>query len=158
MPKQAAALAVAAFVALGAPPLSAQEGAEPPPSAEEMIEVARELYRPSGLRERCSAPAPGEIVVCAPTSDEFRVTSPTDDAIDAGKAVAGGSPRAPDLFGIPHGVTVATGCFIPPCPPPMPPLIDLKAIPEPLTREEARHVFRAEDAPNPAAASPAELP
>jgi hypothetical protein len=129
----------------------------PPPSAEEMIGVARELYRPSGLRERCSAPAPGEIVVCAPASDEFRVTSPTDDAIATGEAVFDGLPRAPDVFGLPPCSAYVFCSKVGRVPPPVY-LIDLEAIPEPLTPEEARHVFRAEDAPSPAEASPAELP
>ena len=50
--------------------------------------------------------------------------------------------------GVPHadvetrypGVAVASGCFIPPCPPPMPVLIDLKAIPEAPAGSDADRV------------------
>lgn len=161
MPSKIAAFVGAALALAGASSGRAQEAdrTAAAPSAEEMIEVAREAYRPPGLRRRCPPPLPGEIVVCAPDSDDQRVSSPTDDAIAAGEAIADGVPRAPDVFGIPPGgVTVATGCFIPPCPPPMPPLIDVSAIPEPLTAEEARHVYRAEDLASPAEASPAAAP
>lgn len=160
MPSKTAAFVAAALALAGASSGRAQESGQTAaaPSAEEMIEIAREAYRPPGLRRRCPPPLPGEIVVCAPDSDDQRVSSPTDDAIAAGEAVADGVPRAPDVFGIPRGTPVATGCFVPPCPPPMPPLIDVSAIPEPLTPEQARHVYRAEDPPNPAEASPAAAP
>lgn len=159
MSRIAVAFALAVLSTVSPAPARAQaEGeAAPPPTAEEMIEVTRETYRPRGLRRRCPAPKPGEIVVCAPDPDEQRVPSSTDDAIAAGEAVADGVPRAPDLFGISRGGVVATGCFIPPCPPPYPPMIDLSKIPEPLTPEEAALVFRAEDV-NPAEASPAAAP
>ena len=53
--------------------------------------------------------------------------SDLDQGIDSHDPV----PRAPDVFGIPEGgIIVARGCFIPPCPRKMPPIIDLKAIPE----------------------------
>jgi len=126
-------------------------------SAEEMIEVAREVWRPPGLRRRCPAPKPGEIVVCAPNPEEFRVESPTDEAIRKGKAVPDGIPRAPYVFGLPSCEVVKCNRMGRAPEPPL--LIDLEALPHPLTPEEAALVFRAEDAPvesaRPEAASPA---
>jgi hypothetical protein len=133
----------------------AQVQREAAPTAEEMIEAAREAYRPRGLRRRCPVGAPGEIVVCPSDPDEHRVPSSLDEATAAGRAMFDGVPRAPDVFGLPsceivHCVSVGS-------PPPPLYLIDLKAIPEPLTPEEARQVLRAEN-PSPAGASPAAAP
>ena len=148
---------------LAASPCRGQDEPGRAATTEAMIETAREVWRPPGLRRGCPAPQrANEIVVCAENPDKYRVASPTDEAIERGEAVDDGLPRAPDVFGIPAGgVTVAKGCFIPPCPRPMPPLIDFSALPEPLTPEQAARVFRAEDAPpglSPEAASPTEVP
>lgn len=132
--------------------------ARPAPSltAERLLEVAREAYRPSGLPGGCDAGKAGEIVVCASASDRVqRVSSPTDDAIAAGVAVRDRVLRAPELAPPPCDPR-SRGCFKFGAPPPMPPMIDFSAIPEPLTPEEAALVFRVEDAPSSAAASPAE--
>ena len=52
-------------------------------------------------------------------------------------------PQAPGMFGIPdHGPVVARGCFLPPCPRPMPVLIDLKAIPEAPPGSDADRIGR----------------
>jgi hypothetical protein len=101
------------------------------------------------------------IVVCRQREDpdKHRLPSPTERARAAGEMPPDAIPRAPDLWGgMQGGVTVATGCIIPPCPRSMPPLIDFSKLPEPLTPEEAALVFRAEDAPSPAEASPAAAP
>ena len=154
------AFAVATSACLAASPGRTQEReAGDNPTAEQMIEVAREVWRSPGIRRRCPASTPGEIVVCAPNSDEFRVESPTDEAIRKGEAVRDGVLRAPDVFGLPpcksYGFCSRMGRT------PEPPLlIDLAALPHPLTPEEAALVFRAEDAPaaepaTPEAASPA---
>ena len=149
------AIAVA-FLALGTA-ARAQDPPPPTPTPQEMIEVARETYRPPGLGSDCPVGRPGEIVVCASNPDEFRVDSSTDEAIAAGEPVDDGIPRAPNVFGIPpcesYMMCTKFGSV-----PPYPPLIDLEALPEPLTREEAANVFHAEDRPNPAAASPAAVP
>ncbi len=167
LPRKAAAFVLAVLALAGATPGHAQEvtAAASPPTAEQMIEVAREAYRPPGLRRRCPQPTtPDEIVVCAPDRDAFRVSSPTDDAIRAGQPVPDGVPRAPDVFGLPPCKAYAFCAKMGRTPEP-PLLIDLAALPEALTPEEAALVFRAEDRPDaadvaasPAAASPAAAP
>ena len=157
---QAVALSV---VLLGtAAPIDAQseQAAEEPRTAEQFIETAREAY---SVRERpeplvCPAPVGNEIVVCARSDepDDQRLPSPTERAYAAGELPPDPIPSAPDLWGgMRGGVTVAKGCFIPPCPRPMPPIVDFSRIPEGLTPEEAALVFRAEDGLSPEGASPA---
>jgi hypothetical protein len=145
-----------AFAALaGGPDARAQE-AESSPTAEEMIEVAREVWRAPGVRRRCPLPKPGEIVVCPTDQEQFRVESPTEEAIRNGEAVPDGVPRAPDVFGLPP---CNGGCMRVGKTPEPPLLIDLAALPHPLTPEEAALVFRAGEVPadpaTPVAASPA---
>ena len=156
MPRFAVASALTA-AALGVAPAVAQ--GEPPaqPTAEQMIETAREAYRPPGLTERCTPGEAGEIVVCAPDPDRYRVSSSIEDAIAADQPVPDGLPRAPNVFGIPPceemGVCMKIGSA------PEPPLIiDLAALPHPLTPEEAANVFRADGEASPAGASPADAP
>lgn len=152
------ALAAAVPALLVAPRAAAQDGGEAR-TAEQMIEVAREVWR-SPDRRGCPQSNPGEIVVCAPPSREtFRVESPTDEAIRKGEAPRDGVPRAPYVLGLPEcGVEVQ--CQRIGRPPTRPLIIDLDALPHALTPEEAAHVYRAEDLPaataSPAAASPAE--
>lgn len=122
---------VAAALASVAVPAPAQEqpseevqGPPAPPTAEEIEARARERLAASRTRAARPATQAGDIVVTAdaPQEPDMYEDEPANDPA---------SIRAPDLFGIPEGgVVVAKGCFIPPCPRPMPPLIDLKAIPE----------------------------
>lgn len=122
-------------------------------TAEEALETARRAYRVTEPRRvACPQGEPGVIVVCQQRidPDNLRVPSETDRAVAAGQAVDDGVPRAPDLYGgMAGGVTVMRGCFVPPCPPPAAIMIDLEAIPEPLTPEQARAVRRAEPTPEP---------
>ena len=158
---KAVAFAIATAACLAAPASRAQEHeAENDLTAEEMIEVAREEWRtvePKG----CPEAKPGEIIVCKPNSEEFRVESPTDEAIRKGEPMPDGIPRAPNVFGLPpcKSYTFCTRMGRTPEPPL---IIDLAALPHPLTPEEAALVFRAEDVPTPpatpAAASPAAAP
>lgn len=108
----------------------------PPVTAEQALDTAKEAYGPPDTRAKRLCPpqkAGGEIVVCAATP-----TDPASAGFDkrraeadyAAKTADKGAPRAPDLEHKYPGPVVARGCFIPPCPPPMPPIIDLKAIPE----------------------------
>jgi hypothetical protein len=167
LPRKAAAFVLAVLALAGVSAGRAQETTATPasPTTEQMIEVAREAYRPPGLRKRCPQPTSAdEIVVCAPDSREFRVSSPTDDAIAADQPVPDGLPRAPDVFGLPPCKAYAFCAKIGRTPEP-PLLIDLEALPEALTPEEAALVFRAEDQPDaadvavsPATASPAAAP
>ncbi len=120
-------------------------------TAEEALETARRAYTAlEPRRNECPQAEPGVIVVCRERidPDRLRVPSATDRATAAGQAMDDGVPRAPDLYGgMTGGVVVARGCYFPPCPPPAAIMIDLAAIPEPLTAEEARAVSRAEPAP-----------
>ena len=156
------AVAIGAWIGagLGAPAVRAQEAGEGPTTAERMIEVASEVWRSPELRG-CPEAQPGEIVVCQTDDREFRVESPTDEAIRTGQAVPDGIPRAPYVLGLPEcGVEVV--CHRVGRAPPAPLIIDLAALPYPLTPEEAAHVYRAEDLPaaaaSPEAASPAAAP
>ncbi|WP_188643352.1 hypothetical protein [Tsuneonella deserti] len=125
-----------------ATPAAAQETR--PVTAEEASAAAREAYGPVDTRAKaeCPAPKPGdEIVVCAQQQDNsaFRVKS-SGDLDPAGKGAKDNVPRAPDVGTVYPGVVVASGCFIGPCPPPMPVLIDLKAIPEAPPGSDAERV------------------
>ena len=106
-----------------------------PGSAREVIaNSAAAPYGPIDSRPRneCPRQKPGEeIVVCAELEEQsqFRVKS-SSELDPKGAGARDGIPRAPDLETKYPGPVVARGCFIPPCPPPMPPIIDLKAIPE----------------------------
>lgn len=113
-------------------------------TAEEAIAAAREVYGPPDPRARpvCPAPRPGdEIVVCAEEqdNDRYRVQS-SGDLDPTGAGARDTAPRAPDVGTVYPGIVVASGCFIPPCPPPMPVLIDLKAIPEAPPGSDAERV------------------
>ncbi len=115
-------------------------------SAEQALAAAREAYGPPDTRAQreCPPQAPGEeIVVCAQVEDQsqFRVQS-SGDLDPAGAGARGGVPRAPDVGTAYPGAVVARGCFIPPCPPPMPTIIDLKAIPEAPPGSDADRVAR----------------
>ena len=128
---------LAAFAILLAAPAIAQERPTAPPTggsvtAEQAIATAKEVYGPPAPKPKCPPqPAGGEIVVCAEQQEQsqFRVQS-SGDLDPEGAGARDSIPRAPDLEHHYPGPVVATGCFIPPCPPPMPVLIDLKAIPE----------------------------
>jgi hypothetical protein len=140
----------AAFAALGAAPLAAQDqtadgdaqGPPAPQTAQQIADAARDKLRAAREHKACSPARPGEIVVCAPDPDDLRVPSDLDQGINSHDP----EPRAPDLFGIPGGgIVIARGCFFPPCPRKMPPIIDLKAIPEaPPGSDAARYKEDAE--------------
>jgi hypothetical protein len=152
----------AAFGLAGPVAAQSDEAPEAQRTAEQFIETARNAY---ALDKPEPAPCPeatsDEIVVCRQYEDmpDQRLQSPTQRAYAAGEMPPDPIPNAPDLYGgMRGGVIVARGCFVPPCPRPMPPLVDFDSIPEPLTPEEAALVYRAEDAPSPEAASPAAAP
>lgn len=147
-------------------PLAAQDAA--PVIAEDALAAAKEVYGPADSRAKpeCPMPKPGdEIVVCAQENDNsgFRVQS-SGDLDPTGAGAKDKVPRAPDVGTVYPGVVVAKGCFIPPCPPPMPVLIDLKAIPEAPPGSDADRVGQGlaprgwvSDAP-PVVPKPAETP
>lgn len=159
---KAVAVALAGAISLAGAGARAQDGeSDAPATAEQLIEVAREVWRAPGARGRCRAPDPNEIVVCQESREDFRVESPTDEAIRTGRPMPDSVPRAPYVLGLPEcGVEVV--CHRIGRPPERPLMIDLAALPHALTPEEAARVFRAEDRPpvpaSPAAASPAAAP
>lgn len=111
-------------------------------SAEEVLADSETLVGPP-LPPECE-PDPfneNRIIICAPRQDtKFRVQEGFDWRTVGHK---GDTPRAPDLFGIPdHGVVAARGCFIGPCPPEQPIIIDLDAIPEAPPGSDADRVAR----------------
>ena len=113
-------------------PLAAQDAA--PVTADDAIAAAEDAYGPPDSRAKPECPTPkpgGEIVVCGQTEDQsrFRVKS-SGDLDPTGAGAKDNVPRAPAVGTVYPGIVVARGCFIPPCPPAMPVLIDLKAIPE----------------------------
>lgn len=125
-------------------PTAAQD--TPPVTAEQALDTAQAAYGPPDSRAapECPPQRPGaEIVVCAEREEQsqFRVQS-SGDLDPKGAGAGGGVPRAPDVGTVYPGVVVARGCFIPPCPPPMPKLIDLKAIPEAPPGSDADRVAR----------------
>jgi hypothetical protein len=64
----------------------------------------------------------GEIVVCGDSGEDQRIPR-EDTSTDLGDR------RPPDLSPRYPGTVVLRGCFIPPCPPPQPIIIDIAAIP-----------------------------
>ena len=152
------ALAVAC---LGAgSPLAAQS--QQPTTAEQFIETARKVYAVEDAEpeaDPCAAPAGNEIVVCARRDKvpDQRLPSPTDRAYAADELPPDRVPRAPYVLGLPECGVEVTCHRVGRAPPPIY-IIDLKAIPEGLTEEEAALVSRAEDPTSSAAASPAAAP
>ncbi len=116
-------------VAAGQPP-AVSEKAEPENAASNKAEIARRLLTPL-YKPRCDEPGPdGAIVVCGTNPENARQRLPLPGELDGARATADGLPRAPDVFGIRHGGGVSiTGCFLPPCPPPVMPQIDFAALP-----------------------------
>ncbi len=139
-----------------------EQAASAPRTAEQFIETAREVYavdEPEPEQEACPIPTGQEIVVCEQVDrpSDQRLASPTERANAAGEMPPDPIPNAPDVFGLPP-CSAYTFCAKMGRTPEPPLIIDLAAIPEPLTPEEAASVFRAEDAPSQEAASPAAAP
>jgi hypothetical protein len=113
-----------------------------PATAEEVLERARTFYSlEQEAAQVCPEASGDEIVVCGEDSDpeRYRVPSDTDRGV-----VRDEVPRAPDLEPKYPGVAVAKGCFIGPCPKPMPVMIDLKAIPEAPEGSDADRIAKGE--------------
>lgn len=128
---------------------SAQPVAENGDTVADTLEKARQALSAVPPRQICASSA-DEIVVCARTdSSRYRVpsTAETDPASRAARMLRDGNhPSAPDME--PHypGVSVASGCFIPPCPKPPVYYIDLKALPEAPEGSDASQVASGQQA------------
>lgn len=86
----------------------------------------------------------GEIIVCRRKADQSQYRIASDDEAEsryAEETMNQNDPKAPDLFGIPEmGITVAKGCFIPPCPAPPAYMIDFDSLPETPPGSDAERV------------------
>jgi hypothetical protein len=111
--------------------------------------IAERMLRGPGVgtvqRSRCGQRGSGgEIVVCAPDNEQFRARSSSDiDPTGAG-GTNDGRLRPPDLAPKHNGVSVARGCFIPPCPPDAAYMIDLASIPEAPADSDADRIAKGE--------------
>ena len=89
----------------------------------------------------------GEIVVCAPDEDAFRVPSTADADPGSARALNDGRLHAPDVSGggIFRGKATASGmCLVPPCPPEAAYIIDLSTIPEAPAGSDADKIAKGE--------------
>jgi hypothetical protein len=147
---QAVTLAVA-LVGLACPAAAQSDAPAEGRTAEQFIATAHEAYSVEQPEpDPCPTATNAEIVVCERYDQvpDQRLQSPTERAYADGAMPPDPIPSAPDLYGgMRGGVVVARGCFVPPCPRPMPPMVDFDKIPEPLSPEQAAMVFRAEDRP-----------
>lgn len=128
--------------AAGQQALEAETGTPP-----ERIDIKVEPQVQGPQYEDCSveqdaAVITGEIIVCRRDSGaENRLYDKETAQRRHAERTQGQKPV--DLFGIPdHGVVVARGCFIPPCPKPMPVLIDVAALPEAPPGSDADRIAR----------------
>jgi len=107
--------------------------------------VTAEPARQKCLRETREA-RPGEIVVCAPDEDKYRVQSTSQEDPLSDQALNDGRLTPPDVAG--NGIfkgkaTIGGMCLPPPCPA-KPYLIDLSAIPEAPAGSDADKVAKGE--------------
>ena len=112
-----------------------------PVTADTIIDDSEPVVGPPLPPECEPDPLQNRVVICAPRDNaKFRIQDGPDwRTVD----MKGDTPRAPDTFGIPnHGMVVGRGCFIPPCPPEQPIIIDLDAIPEAPPGSDADRVAR----------------
>ena len=127
-------------------PLFAQDVAPAPAAAEQTtaeqaIAQEQQAYGPPAPRKRtCGVPdASGDIIVCAPNNEEFRVQSSRDLNPDSHEATYDGVPRAPQLD---HGYCAECAHFGR-VPPPVY-YVDVAALPAAPAGSEAEAVARGE--------------
>lgn len=92
----------------------------------------------------------GEITVCAPDEDKFRIPSTADDD-PSGAGSNDGRLHAPDVAG--DGIfkgkaTMGGMCMLPPCPPEAAYIIDLSTIPEAPAGSDADKIAKGEKRAN----------
>jgi hypothetical protein len=128
--------------ALLAAPLAAQDA--PAATAEQVLAAGKKAYTLPDRRDpaECAAPRPGtEIVVCGREDDQGAYRAESSSDLDpTGAGARDTIPRAPNVETVYPGSVV--GRFGKP--PPMPVLIDLKAIPEPPPGSDADLIARGE--------------
>ncbi len=83
-------------------------------------------------------------MVCGGREASDRERLPLRDELESAHSTNDGVPRAPNVFGINHGGTSISGCFLPPCPPPVMPDIDFAALPEAPPDSDADKIARGE--------------
>ncbi|KHK92348.1 hypothetical protein [Novosphingobium malaysiense] len=89
----------------------------------------------------------GEITVCAPDEDEFRIPSTADSDPNSAEALDDGRLHPPDVAGggiFKGKATMGGMCLVPPCPPEQPYLIDLSSIPEAPVGSDADKIAKGE--------------
>lgn len=121
---------------------------EPPPTREDPTEA--QIKECEDARD--ASALSGEIVVCrklpVDNLDRFAVSREAWLEQYANETMNAGTILAPDVdntqhpfAGIGASVTI-TGCFIPPCPPPQPILIDVEGLPPPPSGSDAHRIAR----------------
>lgn len=128
--------------------LAQQEAAT---TAEEALEAADDAFGPKKPKPCLKSNDPNEIVVCAKVQDdsEFRVKS-SGQLNPHDRSNNGGLPRAEDIPGIAGpGIftgpaTISGACLPGSCPPEMPIMIDLEAIPEAPAGSDADKIAKGE--------------
>lgn len=103
---------------------------------------------PDRSRNRCAQNTrPGEIVVCAPDEQRFRVPSTSETDPGSDQALNDGRLHAPDVAGggiFKGKATMGGMCMLPPCPPPAAYLIDLSSIPLAPAGSDADRIAKGE--------------
>ncbi|WP_260926422.1 hypothetical protein [Novosphingobium sp. 9] len=99
---------------------------------------------PKTSRERCSEPGrPGEIIVCAPDKDKYRIPSTTDEDPTGKKGTDDGQLHAPNVSGLPDCSKRGSCIGIGKTPEPVY-MIDLKSIPQAPADSDADKIARGE--------------
>ena len=131
--------AAAAFLLTAA----AQQDPKGTMTAEEAIAIGK--AKTTIAPRRCGQDADsGEIVVCAERDADTRYRQ-AEQFREKRTTFKGDVPNAPDTFGIPdHGVVVARGCFIGPCP--KEPIVPYTADQLPLVDQEYLELARQAEA------------
>jgi hypothetical protein len=140
-----------AIAAISPAPAIAQAASQPSEAdraiAEQMMSAGGQITRDTSRNHCLRTIRQGEITVCAPDEDEFRIPSTADSDPDSAAALNDGRLHAPDVAG--DGIfkgksTMAGMCMLPPCPPEQPYLIDLSTIPEAPAGSDADKIAKGE--------------
>lgn len=143
------ALILSGFAASLATPGQAQTKA---PVSDADAAMAQKLLSgslvPQTSRHSCAQSVrAGEIVVCAPDQNKYRIPSTADEDPTSRAGTRDGRLETPDVAGagIFKGKATASGmCFVPPCPKPPSYIIDLSTIPEAPPGSDADKIAKGE--------------